>query len=43
MFGINNNLNEIDKYVLEIDKAQKLNRFCIRHKIDLFGFNLKQK
>lgn len=37
--GIQNNFNEINSYITELDMAQKKSLFCIRHKINLFGFN----
>lgn len=38
---VNYNLDEIKGYQLELDLAQMSSSFCIRHKINLFGFRTK--
>ncbi len=36
--GMNDNFDEINKYVFELHLAQQQNTSCINHKINLFGF-----
>ena len=35
---MNDNFDEINKYVFELHLAQQQNTSCINHKINLFGF-----
>jgi hypothetical protein len=41
--GMQDNFDEISKYIFELHAAQKHNTSCINHKINLFGFTTKTR